>query len=64
MSKSSIWLIDRNLSGGITTGQSAPGSDDNKEVRQIPQSSMSGDSQSYSLISYSEHSLRESYPSV
>ena len=39
MSNSSIWLIDRILSGAITLGQSGLGSDGNKGVLCIPQSS-------------------------
>ena len=39
MLNSSIWLIDRTLSGAITPGQSGPGSDGNKGVLHIPQSS-------------------------
>ena len=33
---SSIWLIDRTLSGATTPGQSGPGSDDNEGVLHIP----------------------------
>ena len=36
---SSIWPIDMTLSGATTPGQSGPGSDDNKGVLCIPQSS-------------------------
>ena len=39
MSNSSIWPIDRTLSGATTPGQSGPGSDDNEWVIYIPQSS-------------------------
>ena len=39
MSKSSIWPIDRSLSGDTTPGQSEPGSDGNKRVFCIPQTS-------------------------
>ena len=31
MSNSSIWPLDRTLSGTTTLGQSGPGSDDNKK---------------------------------
>ena len=33
---SSIWPIDRTLSGVTTPGQSGPGSDGNEEVLRIP----------------------------
>ena len=36
---SSIWTIDRTLSGATTPGQSGPGSDGNEGVLHIPQSS-------------------------
>ena len=39
MSYSSIWPIDRTLTGATTPGQSGPGSDGNEEVLYIPQSS-------------------------
>ena len=39
MSNSSIWPIDRALSGATTLGQSGPGSDGNEGVLCIPQSS-------------------------
>ena len=39
MSNSSIWPIDRTLSGATTPGQSGPGSNGNEEVFCIPQSS-------------------------
>ena len=39
MSNSSIWLIDKTLSGATTPGWSGAGSDGNKEVLHIPQSS-------------------------
>ena len=35
---SSIWPIDRTLSGAIILGQSGPGRDDNEGVHRIPQS--------------------------
>ena len=37
MSNSSIWSIDRTLSGATTLGQSGPGSDDNEGLFHIPQ---------------------------
>ena len=36
---SSIWPIDRTLSGATTPGQSGPGSDGNEGVLRIPQNS-------------------------
>ena len=36
---SSIWPIDRTLSGATTPGQSEPGSDGNEGIHRIPQSS-------------------------
>ena len=39
MSLSSVWAIDRTLSGATTPGQSEPESDDNEKVLCIPQSS-------------------------
>ena len=38
MQFSSIWSIDRILSGATTPGQSGPGSDGNEAVLRIPQS--------------------------
>ena len=59
---SSIYLIDRTLSGATTPGQSGLGSDVNEEVFYIPQrSSVTGPSPSVFLVSYPEHSLKESY---
>ena len=53
------------LSGATTPGQSKPGSDGNKEVLCILQSSsITGASPSDCLVSYPGHSLRESYPSA
>ena len=39
MSNSSIWPIDRILSGATTLSQGRPGSDGSEEVFRIPQSS-------------------------
>ena len=39
MLNSSIWPIDRTLSGATTPGQSGPGSDDNEGVQRITLSS-------------------------
>ncbi len=63
MSNSSIWPIDRTLSGTTILDQSRPGSDGNKEVLSILQSSsISGASPSNCLVLYPGHSLGESYP--
>ena len=57
---SSIWPIDRTLSSATTPDQSKPGSDGNKKVLCIPQSSsISGTSPSDCLVSYPGHSLVE-----
>ena len=62
---SSIWLIDRILSNATTPGQSGPGSDGNKRVIYIPQSSnITEASPSDCLVSYQGYTLGESYPSV
>ena len=59
---SSIWPIDRTLSGATTLGQSGPESDGNEEVLYIPQSSsITGASPPDCLVSYPGHSLGESY---
>ena len=53
------------LSGATTPGQSGAGSDDNKGVLYIPQSSsITGTSTSDCLVSYPGHSFRGSYPST
>ena len=58
MSNSSIWPIDSSLSGPTTPDQIGPGSNGNKGVLRIPQSSsITGASPSDYLMSYSEHSL-------
>ena len=63
MSNSSIWPIDRTLSGATTLDQSGPGSDGNEGVLCIPQSSSIAEaSSSYCLMSYTGHSLVGSYP--
>ena len=65
MSNSSIWPIDRNLSGAATKVQSKPGRDGNEGVLYISQScSITGASQSDYLVSYPGHSLGESYTSA
>ena len=54
---SSIWPIDRTLSGVTTPGQSGPGSNGNKGVLCIPQSSSNlGTSPPDCLVSYPGHS--------
>ena len=55
---SSIWPIDRTLSGATIQVQSEPGSNDNKGVLCIPQSSsITGTSPSDWLVWYPGHSL-------
>ena len=50
---SSIWPIDRTLSGDTTPSQSGPGSDGNEGVLNIPQSSsITGDSPSDCLVTF------------
>ena len=59
MSNSSIWPIDKTLSGATTPGQSGPGSDGNEGALHIPQSSsITGASSSDCLVSYTGHSFR------
>ena len=61
MSNSSIWPIDRILFGATTPGQSGSGSDDNKGILRIPQSSsFTKASSSDFLVSYPGHLLGES----
>ena len=60
MQFSSIWSIDRALSGANTPGQSWPGRDDDEGVFHIPQSSsITGTSPSDCLVSYPGHLLGE-----
>ena len=54
MSTSSIWPIDKTLSGAC---QSGPRSNNNEGVLHIHQSSRDGDSPSDSFLSYPGHSL-------
>ena len=55
---SSVWPIDRILSGAATLGQSKPESNGNEGVLHIPQSySITGASPSDCLVSYLGHSL-------
>ena len=63
MSNSSIWPMDRTLSGATTPGQSGPGSDGNERVLRIPQSSSIAEASSLDcLVSYPGHSLGDFYP--
>ena len=60
---SSIYPIDRTLSGANTPDQSGPGSDVNEGVLRFPQSfNIIGALASDCLVSYPRHSLGESYP--
>ena len=62
---SSIWPIDRTLSGATTPGQCGPGSDSSKEILHIPQSScITEASPPDCLVSNLGHSERESYSSA
>ena len=62
---SSIWSIDRALSGATTLGQSGPLSDGSKRILCIPQSSsITGTSPIDCLVSYPGHLLGSSYPSA
>ena len=57
----SIWPIDRTLSGATTLSQSEPGSDGNKGVLCIPQSTIiTVATPSDCLVSYPGYSLGES----
>ena len=67
MSNSSIWPIDKTLSGATTQGQNGPGSNDNEKVLHIPQSSRTGASLSDCFVLHPRHLLecvRGSYPSA
>ena len=65
MSSTSIWLIDRSLSGLTTSSKSGPGSDGNEGVLcNLQRSSITGSSPSDCLVSYPGHLLGESYPSA
>ena len=52
MSNSSIWPLDRTLSGATTPSQSVPRSNSNEKVLHIPQSSRAEALPSDCLISY------------
>ena len=65
MSNSSIWPIEKTLSGATTLGQRGPGRDSNEGVPCVPQSSgIIEVSPSDCFVSYPEHSLGEFYPST
>ena len=58
MSSSSIWPIDRTLSGATTPDECGPSSNDNEGVFRIPQTfCITGVSPSDCLVSYPGHSL-------
>ena len=58
---SSIWTIDRTLSGATTSGQSGPGSNRNEGVLQIPHSSgITGAPPSDCFVSYPGYFCGES----
>ena len=62
---SSIWPIDKALSGTTTQGQSGSESDGNEGVHRIPQSSrITRTSPSDCLMSYPGHLLAGPYPST
>ena len=62
---SSIWTINRTLSGTTTLSQSGPGSDSIEGILRIPQSSsIAGTLPSDCLVSYPGHLLGESYHSA
>ena len=55
----SICPIDGTLTGATTQGLSTPGSNSNKELVYIPQSSRTATSPSDGLVSYDGYLLRE-----
>ena len=59
MSNSSILPIDRTISGATTLSQHRPGSDGNEGVLKAP--ALLKPQPLDCLVSYSEHSLEESY---
>ena len=62
---SSIYSIDRTLSGATNSSQSGPGSDGNKGELHIPQrTGITGASLSDCFMSDPGYSLGESYPSA
>ena len=64
MSNSSIWPEHYTLSFATTLSMSEPGSNGNKEVLHIFQSSRTGAPLSNRLVSYAGHSLAKSYPAT
>ena len=64
MSNSSIRPIDRPISDATTPGQNGSGSNGNKGVLHISQSSRTGASSSDCLMSYPGHSVVGSYPTA
>ena len=65
MPNSFIWLINWTLSCATILSKNRPGSDVDKGVLHIPQSSsIIGASPSDCLVSYLGHSLGKSYPSA
>ena len=59
-SNSSIWPIDRTLSGVTIPSQSEPGSDGNERILHITQSSsITGASATECFMSSTEHSLKK-----
>ena len=64
MSNSSIWPIDRTLSGATTPGQIGAGINGNEGILRIPWSTKTGASPSDCLMSLPGHSLGESYSSA
>ena len=61
----SIWPTDRTLSGATTSGQSELWSDTNEGILYIPQSSsITGTLPSDCFVSYTGHSMEESYLSA
>ena len=63
-SNSSIWPINRNLSGTTILGLRRPRSNGNEDVFHVPQSSRTETSPSDCLGSYPGNSLAEFYPST
>ena len=60
-----IWPLDSTISGVTTPGQNGPGSNGNKGVLCIPQSSSITGSTAWNvLVSYSGHLLGEFHPSA
>ena len=60
MSNSSIWPIDRTLSGASIPSQRVPRSNGNEGVLHIAENSRAEASPSDGYVSYPEHSLRGS----